>query len=618
LSRICGILHFDGRPVSPEEEAYIDEALGAAPYTAPRQYGDSGLLMGSARGADTPPSRTWQEVPSRRFCLWDGRLDNREDLLHATGLPAECPESALVLHLYEQKGVRGLADVVGDWSLSIWNPQSREMILASDYAGIRPLYYHFAAGSLYWSSSLADLARWTGVSRLDDGYVGRFLLRGASSVETPYAGILAVPAGHVVRVLPDRIDLRRFWELPVDREIRYADDRQYEEHMLELFQQAVRVRIATGTPVYAELSGGLDSSSVVCMAERLRAQAGGALPAVSTFSYTYENCPDEKYFREVERFCKIDGDHLELDQNSVVTDHQAGALPTWWEPRFRELSRRMAAAGAGVLLTGQLGDLIMGNSIDDSSQVTEWLAGGHLWRAAQEAYAWGRSMQVPLYPILWRSLREACGSWAPPISPHASVGAIPVSSDDSLAAGFRTRVAAHLEEDSGGWRQAAPGRRRRFRAVSEMLRDRVLQTPSSLQHISYAHPYAHRPLVEFMLTIPARVVCRPDQPRRLMRRAFAGLLPPLILSRKSKASYGSTYAQALMPLAAELLRSPGRIQLVELGYVERHSLIDRLEKFQNGLECNEFQLRPLLLLEFWLRNQPAFQETPSLRAAAAL
>jgi len=136
-----------------------------------------------------------------------------------------------------------------------------------------------------------------------------------------------------------------------------------------------------------------------------------------------------------------------------------------------------------------------------------------------------------------------------------------------------------------------------------VLSARNLQAPEILQHVAYTHPFTHRPLVEFMLTIPARVVCQPGQPRRLMRRAFAGLLPPLIAGRKSKAAYLSTYLGAIMPLAAEMLQQPGEIQVVERGYAERRSLIARLERLRQGLECNEGQLWSLILFEFWLRNQ---------------
>jgi asparagine synthase (glutamine-hydrolysing) len=185
---------------------------------------------------------------------------------------------------------------------------------------------------------------------------------------------MAVPPGHAVSLAQGRTVTRAFWSLARDREIRYADERDYEEQMLDLFREAVQVRIASGTPSSAELSGGLDSSSIVCMADRLRHELPAQIPQFTTFSYTHENCPDEKYFREVERVCGLSASHLELQDCPVVTADMAAATPTWWEPRFRELARRMAAMGSGVLMTGQLGDLIMGNLPDDSGQVSEWLA----------------------------------------------------------------------------------------------------------------------------------------------------------------------------------------------------------------------------------------------------
>jgi hypothetical protein len=309
----------------------------------------------------------------------------------------------------------------------------------------------------------------------------------------------------------------------------------------------------------------------------------------------------------VERACGISGCHLELRDNPSVDYTDSGATPMWWEPRFRELARRMATLGAGVLLTGQFGDLIMGNTPDDSGQVTAWLAQGRFGKAAREAYCWGRSRQVPLYPILWRSIREAYFSWDPPVSPRAAVGAIPASMEDSLVEGLHARPRSHEPERpcDDHWRQAPPGKRLRFRAVHQTLQSRLLQTPEALQHLSFCHPFAHRPLAEFMLTIPSYIVFGPNQPRRLMRRAFAGLLPPIVLARKSKASYTPMYRQALMPLAATLLQQPDQIQLVERGYLDRANLSSRLERFTQGLDCNESQLRGVLLLELWLRNRTA-------------
>jgi asparagine synthase (glutamine-hydrolysing) len=563
--------------------------------------------MGWVATSVLPPCKGLFQAPGGSVCLWDGRLDNRKDLLGQTGLSAECSDAALILAVFRKNGIDGLRNLLGDWSLCIWDAGRRQIVLASDYAGIRPLYYRRTAHGLCWSSSLAGLIRWTGVSELDDTYVANFLVRGNAGMRTPYAGIVAVPAGQAVTIGQDRIDGRAFWTLPIHRETRYADARQYEERLLELFREAVEVRLAPGAPACAELSGGLDSSSVVCMADRLRRYTPGGAPQLITFSYTYENSPDEPFFREVERVCDVSACHLELRDYPAAAADLAGTIPALWEPRYRGLARRMEALGSVVLLTGQFGDFVMGNVHDDIGQVTEPLARGQLRTAARTAYAWARAMQAPVYPILWRGIREAWFSWIPPINPADSVGAMPASTEDSLADAVRARLAAEEREGTLGGlaAEAPPGRRRRFRAAAEILASRKLQTPEALQHISCAHPYAHRPLLEFMLTIPANVVVGPGEPRRLMRRAFAGLLPPMVLNRKSKGSYASTYRDSMKPLATQLLTGSGKLQLVERGYLERASLLRRLGRFTQGLDCNETQLRQILILEFWLRKRMA-------------
>jgi asparagine synthase (glutamine-hydrolysing) len=131
-----------------------------------------------------------------------------------------------------------------------------------------------------------------------------------------------------------------------------------------------------------------------------------------------------------------------------------------------------------------------------------------------------------------------------------------------------------------------------------------LQAPEALQHVSYTHPFVDRRLVEFMLAIPPAVVVGPGEPRRLMRRAFSGLLPEPVLRRRSKASFGGMYDRWLAPLAAEMLAAPDRLQVVERGYLERDSLVERLAAFQRGADCNVEQLRVAILLEYWLRRLP--------------
>ena len=618
MSKLAGFLYFDDHSPSAADESRIRASLQDLKGRPPAISRSHGLVMGHA---EPPWDDGWESrcstSPEGVICVWDGRLDNRAELpvpdvaCDAIGPP----DSAYALDAYRRRSVAGFRDLIGDWSLAIWDPRSRSVVLASDFAGVRPLHYHLTPSRLLWSTSLADLIRWTGVNEIDEEYVATFLTQGSSPHRTPYRGIYPVPPGNAVTVHASRVTKEAFWRLPAGRVTRLDDDRAYEVELRRLFEEAVSVRLK-GHTVCAELSGGLDSSSIVCMAKHLKKTAAAEETKLVTFSYTHPASSEAKYFQAVERACQYPGVHLQLEEFPFVAQNQVGnAAPSWWEPRFRELSRRMAGLDSNVLLTGQLGDFVMGNIYDDSDQVADYLHNHQFFEAAREAFSWSQSLRVPIYSVLWRALRMNCSSWVAP--DVASSMCDRYAHIDSLAPSFRKRVALS-EYDSHHefhWDEAPPGRRRRFRALAEMLSGRVLQAPEALQHVSYTHPFAHRPLLEFMLTIPPAVVCRPGEPRRLMRSAFSNFVPPLILKRKSKALYHIAYREALIPLATELLSRPGDLRLVEFGYVDRRSFLDRLTQFTGGVDCNESQLRQLILLEYWLCRGGASSEVPLEQAA---
>jgi asparagine synthase (glutamine-hydrolysing) len=593
MSGLSGLWYFDSRPLDDGDEAWVLSGLGESERMPIGLWRAPGLLMGQQCSRFEAAGAT---------CAFDGRLDNRKDLLTQLGesSAASLSDSALALRVYQTRGQDGLRDLIGDWSLAIAGTASRFILLASDYAGVRPLYYRRTAECLTWSSSLSHLVRRSGQTQLDEDYIASFLTHGSAAHRTPYRGIYPVPPGRAACITPDKVSTRPFWDLPVDRETRFKDPASYAEQLRILFQEAVAVRMGSGAPVCAELSGGLDSSSIVGMADSLANAHPGGFHQPATFTYTHEGAADEKYVRVVERARGLASIRLSLEEYPLVAADQAGsAAPAWWGPRFTELRRQLDSAGADVFLTGQLGDFVMGNVLDDSSQAVDYLREGRWLAAARETYGWSVALRVPVYPLFWRALRTAYSPWTPAIESGASGGA------HSLSPQLLKRVSRGPAEQlpEGIWRQARPGARSRFRALSQMLDSRTLQAPEALQHISYTHPFAHRPLVEFMLTIPPAEVCRPGEPRRLMRQALAGILPPAILQRKSKATYADVYRQALIPLASAMLAEPGGILSAEYGFVDRKSVTERLGRFLQGLECNDPQLRQLLLFEFWLRNR---------------
>jgi hypothetical protein len=144
---------------------------------------------------------------------------------------------------------------------------------------------------------------------------------------------------------------------------------------------------------------------------------------------------------------------------------------------------------------------------------------------------------------------------------------------------------------------------------------RTLQPPEPLQHLEYTHPFGHRPLVEFLMTVPADVLCQPGEPRKLMRSALSDLWPLKLRERRSKGSFNAPWQEASRPLARALLNAK-KLHSVERGFVDRDSLRSRLERLCLGLDCNESQLRQIILLELWLRNRANSERAGQVLKAA--
>jgi hypothetical protein len=87
-----------------------------------------------------------------------------------------------------------------------------------------------------------------------------------------------------------------------------------------------------------------------------------------------------------------------------------------------------------------------------------------------------------------------------------------------------------------------------------------------------------------------------------MRSAFSDFWPLKLRDRRSKGVFNTPWQESLRPVARALVRAK-QLQVVERGFVDRASVRSRLERLCHGLDCNEFQLRQIIMLELWLRNR---------------
>ena len=196
---------------------------------------------------------------------------------------------------YEKWGEPGFNRLIGDWSLALWDACSNSLVLASDYLGTRPLYCYTDDKCIAWSSDLGLLVSWFGAEDdLDNHYIAAFLMGSPTYDRTIYRSISFVLCAHALRARNGQITKTPFWYPPVDSRIRYRDERDYEERLLHYFREAVLARLRTNHGVCCDLSGGLDSSSVTCLAHQLIESGATSRKPLVTFSMIDPDMDDER------------------------------------------------------------------------------------------------------------------------------------------------------------------------------------------------------------------------------------------------------------------------------------------------------------------------------------
>jgi len=274
MSIIFGVINFPGRKVAETELKALAEATQRYAPDGTFLYADNNLGMGFqpyyTHERSSLESQPVADNLGNRI-VFDGRLDNHADL--AAELQLRVPrtqDSLILLAAFERWGEQCFSRLIGDWALALWSAGDRTLYLARDPAGSRTLYYHTADGVFRWSTYLETFFADNERHPLNCEWATRFLCGHPVGDLTPYQGISAVPPSHFHAIKDARVSQSKRWEWIPEHRVCHKSDADYEEHFLELFQQAVVRRTGTGAPILAELSGGMDSTSIVCMSDHIR------------------------------------------------------------------------------------------------------------------------------------------------------------------------------------------------------------------------------------------------------------------------------------------------------------------------------------------------------------
>lgn len=577
------------------------------------------------RSAPLPSGAGWESAGRRAHVVFAGRLDNRAELIRDLddrgNAIASLSDAALVAACFDTWGGDAFARLIGDFALAIFDAAERRLLLARDAIGVKPLYYSATTDRVVFASDITTVLGDPSVPRrpherlLAGMMLGR-LHRQADSGETCFDGVWSVPAAHVAEFDARTARVRRYFEFnadPLDDSIGFAD---CAAELRERLARAVSRRVAGGTPAAISVSGGLDSTALVCLA-----RGSGARTMAFTYTSNDGSAHDESRFiaeleREHGQIERIDtpvsGAVLE-GARAIIRYTEAPMLDVQGN-RTAAFMKAIARRGAGALLTGHWGDQLLFDQaylVDDLRRGSWGTVRAHLreyrnWFPDAEGREFSRR-------LISDTIDHAAPRWVRPLARRVrAIGRAPGWWQRWYTGRFVDAAAPDtFDREPLHTRRASALSVALFREVRSKYHALCLETSSKISAaygLQMSFPYLDRDVVGFVIRLPAALLVRGGVPKALLREAMRGVVPEEIRLRRSKGDFSAIVnagaRRDLDAIARLLSRDP---LVVQFGYADADNLSAGLRRAEWELSHSPscvatWRLADLVALELWLQE----------------
>jgi len=628
MSRIVALMNRNGRPADAETLRRLVAPLRVRGSDGPRLRlsGAAGLAYQCLRTSAGPDEMQPAELGAALSICFDGRLDNRAELIREfdselTAEPASLPDAFFALACYRRFGDPFAAKLNGDFALALFDAHRQQMVLARDVMGVRPLYYWLSGDHLVAASEIKALLAHPAVDAQPDENALADRLVGGDPNElrlTQFLGVRRVLPGYSVIVGREGIRELQHWDFDPTRQVRCGSAAEYAEGLRGLFEQAVRRRLRAPGAVGVSVSGGLDSSGILCQAELL-ARAGTANPAIHGLSQLYpagSPADESKYLADIESQYGLAIHRLAASPMRYMADTdwirtiEFPVLPNSSFPDFLEAARNSSCA---TILNGYFGDQILGSDarLFELLRSFRWLSARKALAAFYRSYADSdpRLLRKELSRFFIRDLVP--DGWMKPFRFARRMFS------GNRAPGWYSRSLRDLayRRSQQQRRPAGPfaGKQAELCYVEAHAAHvgRLLELCNKMAAsygMDMAFPFADRELIAFVMAIPAEIVTLDGVYKGLYREAMRGILPESIRLRYTKADFTQVECDAAAGLGAtgfdDKLGPDARS--VKLGWVDGANLRRSLSRARAGLTGKTLwpavQLNELLALELWLQT----------------
>lgn len=481
-----------------------------------------------------------------------------------------------IIHWYEEYGLEGLKELNGMFAISLYDVKKQKVYLIRDHFGIKPLYY--TTDPFMYASEIKALLK-NFKAKPNDEVIKKYLLTRAHDdiEETFFEGIKRVPSGSYLEydLKTEKHAIRHFWSLS---DLSGSDPCRDKDLILvrrfkELFLDSVKLRLISEVPVGTALSGGLDSSAVVC-----------TVPNLKTFSAVFPNeiNNEEEYIDEVVKktgvkafkvYPKVEEFWQDIEKLISFQDEpmiSTGPYAQW------KVMEKAHAEGIKVIIDGQGADEMLAGYIPyHFVYFKELLNQKHFLKLFKELFF--------SIDLIWPLIKDKFKSRVNIKELFNFAGS--VGSDPAIVQGstLKERLKRDLFETS----------------LPSLLR--YEDHNSMAFSIESRVPFLDYRLVEFVFSLPSDFKIRNGWNKWIMREALKSILPEKIVKRRWKVGFSTPEVAWLRESKKEINQIFSSKSYLSRPYFNHAKIQKTFEEFLEGKNDESMLFWRIINLELWLR-----------------
>jgi asparagine synthase (glutamine-hydrolysing) len=554
MSSIAGIYKENGEPVRDSELQSMLDALHHWDADDRSQLVDGPVGLGHLMLYNTPESK-YERLPYRALgsgliITADARIDNREELFQKMDITADkdkpVTDSRLILEAYKKWGMQCPNFLVGAFAFAIWDTHNNHLFCARDHMGFKPFHYYYHNGLFIFSTESRGVLAHPEVSAaVNELFVADALATLKSEKDrTFYNEIFRLPPAHWIQVSPEITEFRRYWEPDPHYELKLPSEEEYIKLFREKLEEAVRCRLRSAYPVGAELSGGIDSSTIVGLAARegnIKAFSHALPEWAKDQHFPYDD--ETRYSRMVTEYHNIREHHLVTGEREGILEplrkglrlHKEvmqGTLSAIFEPLYRKVEQE----NCRTLLSGYGGDEMVTSR---GAGYMQELAGAYRYEKLLKELRKknrGKGALKTAKQFAKNTIVGIAGKFQPayktPKWAHDIYHALAIDPSFFEEINLKKRFYSKKKLPAGCNVRMRQSRRINYDYMPRRLEYCAIQAQT--HKAEYRYPLLDKRLVEFYLSLPSSMKFRNGYGRYILRKATEGILPPEIQWRTDK------------------------------------------------------------------------------------